>query len=205
MKTIKAIMLCALLSLASSAFAQDVFTMSFSDVNIEAGGKAELNVTFTSTVTIAGWQMFLYLPEGIEIVYDEDEEEYAIALSDLHKKKHSCSVQKAKDGSMMLIMSAGTETVEMKSNEGALCTITLQASSDFSGSVDVPVKTIAIADKSGTSYEQADTSFKLVSSTTGIKEVGADGMQADGKYLQNGQIVIKKGSKLYNAVGAITK
>ena len=84
MKTIKAIILCALLTLTSSAFAQDDFTMSFSDVKIEAGSTADLKVTFDSQVTIAGWQMFLYLPKGIEIAYDEEEEEYSIALSDLH-------------------------------------------------------------------------------------------------------------------------
>ena len=59
MKTIKAIILCALLTLTSSAFAQDDFTMSFSDVKIEAGGTADLKVTFDSKVVIAGWQMFL--------------------------------------------------------------------------------------------------------------------------------------------------
>ena len=203
MKTIKAIMLCALLSLTSSAFAQDVFNMSFSDVNIEAGGTADLNVTFTSTVTIAGWQMFLYLPEGIEIL--EEDDEYAIELSDLHNKKHVCDVTVAADKSMMLVMSGGTKTYEMKANEGDLCTITLKASSEFSGSVDVPVKKIAIADKNGTSYEQSDVTFKLVSGTTGIKDVTADGMQADGKYLKNGKIIIKKGGKKYNTVGTIAK
>lgn len=203
MKTIKAILLCALLSLTSSAFAQDSFTMSFSDVNIEAGKTADLAVTFESTFLAAGWQMFLYLPEGIEIAQEDDE--YLIELSDLHHKKHGCDVTQAKDGSMMLVMTGGTKTYEMSGTSGDLCTITLQASDTFSGSKDVAVKTIRMSNKGGTTYAMADTSFKIEAGTTGIQEVTADGMQADGKYLQNGQIVIKKGNKLYNAVGAITK
>ena len=205
MKTIKAIILCALLSLTSSAFAQDDFTMSFSDVKIEAGGTADLKVTFDSKVTIAGWQMFLYLPEGVEILYDEEEEDYAIALSDLHAKRHACEVTKAKDGSMMLVMSGGTKTYEMSGNSGDLCTITLKASDSFSGSSDVAVKTIRISDKSGKASAMADTSFKLEAVPTGIKNVNAEGGKADGKYLKNGEIIIKKGGKEYNAIGGRTK
>ena len=206
MKTIKAIILCALLSLTSSAFAADEFTMTFSDVNIEAGQTADLKVAINSTVIPAGWQMFLDLPEGLEILYDADEEEYAIALSDLHKKKHACPVKKAADGSMMLVMSAGTETVEMKSGEGDLCTITLKASDSFSGTSDVAVKTIRISDKNGVAYAMADTSFK-VEATTGIKDVNADeaAKKATFKYFKDGSVKIKKGNQEFNAIGGRTK
>lgn len=208
MKTIKAIILCALLSLTSSAFAQDVFSMSFSDVKIEAGGTADLNVTFESTVTIAGWQMFLYLPEGVEILYDENDDEYAIELSDLHHKKHVCEVTKAKDNSMMLVMSGGTKTYEMSGNSGDLCTITLKASDSFSGTSDVAVKTIRISDKNGKASAMSDTSFKLEATTTGIKDVNADGVKSGNfKYVgKDGGLYIKTvAGKEFNAIGGQTK
>lgn len=208
MKTIKAIILCALLSLTSSAFAQDVFSMSFSDVKIEAGGTADLNVTFESTVTIAGWQMFLYLPEGVEILYDENDDEYAIELSDLHHKKHVCEVTKAKDNSMMLVMSGGTKTYEMSGNSGDLCTITLKASDSFSGTSDVAVKTIRISDKNGKASAMGDTSFKLEATTTGIKDVDADGVKSGNfKYVgKDGGLYIKTvAGKEFNAIGGQTK
>jgi hypothetical protein len=208
MKTIKAIILCALLSLTSSAFAENEFSMSFSDVKIEAGSTADLKVTFESSVTIAGWQMFLYLPKGIEIAYDEEEEEYSIALSDLHAKKHACEVTKAKDGSMMLVMTGGTKTYEMSGNSGDLCTITLKASADFSGSSDVAVNKIRISDKSGKAYAMADTSFKLEGGSTGIKDVNADGaVNGTYKYVgKDGNLVIKTAAgQEFNAVGGRTK
>lgn len=154
-----------LLALTSSAFAQD-FKMTFSDVEIEAGKTAELNVTFESKVTIAGWQMFLYLPEGIELSYDEDVEEYEIVLSDSHHKKHACEVTKTADGAMMLVMSGGTKTYEMKENSGDLCTIVLKAADTFQGKAKVDVKNIRISDKSGTAYSQDDSSFEI-----SVKEV----------------------------------
>ena len=203
MKTIKAIILCALLSLTSSAFAQDSFTMSFSDVNIEAGGTADLDVTFESTFLAAGWQMFLYLPEGIEIA--EEDDEYLIELSDLHNKKHMCDVTLAKDGSMMLVMTGGTKTYEMKGTSGDLCTITLQASDSFSGTAEVAVKTIRMSNKGGTTYAMDDASFTIEAGPTGIKDVEANGSKANGKFLKNGQIVIKKGDKEFNALGGRTK
>ena len=206
MKTIKAIILCALLSLTSSAFAADEFTMTFSDVNIVAGQTADLKVGINSTVVPAGWQMFLYLPKGIEIAYDEEEEEYSIALSDLHAKKHACEVTKAKDGSMMLVMTGGTKTYEMSGNSGDLCTITLKASADFSGSSDVAVNKIRISDKNGVAYAMADTSFK-VEATTGIKDVNADdaAKKATFKYFKDGSVKIKKGNQEFNAIGGRTK
>ena len=203
MKTIKAIILCALLTLTSSAFAQDDFTMSFSAVQIEAGGTADLKVTFDSKVVIAGWQMFLYLPEGVEILYDSEEDEYAITLSELHHKKHVCEVTKAKDGSMMLVMSGGTKTYEMSGNQGELCTITLKASDNFSGSSDVAVKTLRISDKDGKAYAMADTSFMIEAGATGIKDAQSAAATAvkPVKRLVNGQIVIEKNGKFFDAVG----
>ena len=182
--------------------------MTFSNVSIEAGKTADLKVTFESNVTIAGWQMFLYLPEGIEIVYDDDEEEYAITLSELHKKKHACAVQTTKDGAKMLVMTAGTETVEMKANSGDLCTITLKAADTFSGSATVDVKKIRISDKAAKSYSQDDTSFTITASGSadGISSISAADNNAPvynlagqkvnnaqkGVYIQNGKKVVMK-------------
>ena len=208
MKTMKAIILCALLTLTSSAFAQDDFTMSFSDVKIEAGGTADLKVTFDSKVVIAGWQMFLYLPEGVEILYNSDDDEYAIELSTLHHKKHVCEVTKAKDGSMMLVMSGGTKTYEMSGNQGELCTITLKASDSFSGTSDVAVKTLRISDKDGKAYAMADTSFKIEAGATGIKDVNADGGKSGNIKVvgKDGSLLIKTvDGKEFNAIGGRTK
>ena len=152
--------------------------MTFGNVSVEAGKTADLKVTFESEVTIAGWQMFLYLPEGIEIAYDADEEEYGIELSSLHHKKHSCEVTKASDGSMMLVMSGGTKTYEMSGKSGDLCSITLKAADTFAGQATVDVKKIRISDKSGKAYAQDDASFSI-STTTGINGIEAAGAVMD--------------------------
>lgn len=174
MKTIKSLLVCGLLALASSAFAQ--VSMSFSDVTIKAGETAELAVTFESSVVPAGWQMYLYLPTGIEIAYDVLEEEYLIEKSDSHAKKHGIEVTKTSDGAMMLVMSGGTKTYEMSASDGDLCTITLQAADTFQGSAEATVKKIAFADKDGKQYNmEGDATFTITEeNATGINSLNAE-------------------------------
>ena len=203
MKTIKALLVCGLLALTSSAFGQS-FTMTFDNVNIVPGSTADLKVSFKSDVVAAGWQMYLYLPTGIEIATDEDDE-FVVELSDAHHKKHQIDVTKAKDGSMMLIMSGGTKTYEMSATEGDLCTITLKAADTFAGSADVEVKKIAIADKAGKQYNMdTDGKFTITATTTGIKgveaaaDVDAPAYNLAGQKVNNGfkGLVIMNGKKV---------
>ena len=128
--------------------------MSFGDVDIVPGETADLNVTFSSDVTPAGWQMYLNLPTGITIA--EEDYDYLIELSNAHHKKHGVDVTEVSDGSIMLVMSGGTKTYEMNATEGDLCTITLKADANFRGSATAEVKKIAIADKGGSQYNMED-------------------------------------------------
>ena len=157
-KALKALFVCGLLTLTSSIFAQNV-TMSFGNVDIVPGETADLNVTFSSDVTPAGWQMYLYLPTGITIA--EEDDDYLIELSNAHHKKHVVDVTEVSDGSMMLVVSGGTKTYEMNATEGDLCTITLKADANFRGSATAEVKKIAIADKTGKQYDMDDVTFTI--------------------------------------------
>ena len=173
MKTIKSLLVCALLALTGNAFAQD-FSFPFADVSIVPGETADLNVTFTSEVVPAGWQMFIYLPTGITIA-EKDDDEYFIELSDAHHTKHIMEVMKTNDGSMMLVMTGGTKTYEMSATEGSLCSIRLKADATFQGEATAEVKKMAIADKSGKQYEMAsDASFTITAAdVTGISSLNA--------------------------------
>ena len=147
------------------------FTITFDDVNV-ANGAGKLVVNMTKSITIAGWQMYLYLPEGIEIIMKDGE--YDITLSStFHEAKHSCSVKKTSDGAYMLICTGGTETVALKEAEsGELCTIGLKVA-DGVTSQAVAVKNVAVSDDQGDQYNQADTTFLLIVGDSGIKENAA--------------------------------
>ena len=197
MKTIKALLVSALLVLAGTVSAQS-FSITFADVNVE-NGAGKLVASMTKDMTVAGWQMYLYLPEGVEIaqVYDEDEEEYVADItlsSTFHKAKHSCSVKKTADGAMMLICSGGTETVALKSaTEGELCTIGLTVA-DGVTSQAVAVKNVAVSDE-------------LIIGSTGIVNIENDAVNSGVFYNLAGQKVsnAQKGVLIQNGKKVVVK
>jgi hypothetical protein len=180
-------------------------------VNVE-NGAGKLVASMTKDMTVAGWQMFLYLPEGVEIaqVYDEDEEEYVADItlsSTFHKAKHSCSVKKTADNAMMLICSGGTETVALKSaTEGELCTIGLKVA-DGVTSQAVAVKNVAVSDDQGVQSNQADTTFQLIVGSTGIVNIENDAVNGGVFYNLAGQKVsnAQKGVLIQNGKKVVVK
>ena len=210
MKTIKALLVSALLVLAGTVSAQS-FSITFADVNVE-NGAGKLVASMTKDMTVAGWQMYLYLPEGVEIaqVYDEDEEEYVADItlsSTFHKAKHSCSVKKTADNAMMLICSGGTETVALKSaTEGELCTIGLTVA-DGVTSQAVAVKNVAVSDDQGVQSNQADTTFQLIIGSTGIVNIENDAVNGGVYYNLAGQKVsnAQKGVLIQNGKKVVVK
>ena len=210
MKTIKALLVSALLVLAGTVSAQS-FSITFADVNVE-NGAGKLVASMTKDMTVAGWQMYLYLPEGVEIaqVYDEDEEEYVADItlsSTFHKAKHSCSVKKTADNAMMLICSGGTETVALKSaTEGELCTIGLTVA-DGVTSQAVAVKNVAVSDDQGVQSNQADTTFQLIVGSTGIVNIENDAVNGGVFYNLAGQKVsnAQKGVLIQNGKKVVVK
>ena len=210
MKTIKALLVSALLVLAGTVSAQS-FSITFADVNVE-NGAGKLVASMTKDMTVAGWQMYLYLPEGVEIaqVFDEDEEEYVADItlsSTFHKAKHSCSVKKTADGAMMLICSGGTETVALKSaTEGELCTIGLTVA-DGVTSQAVAVKNVAVSDDQGVQSNQADTTFQLIIGSTGIVNIENDAVNSGVFYNLAGQKVsnTQKGVLIQNGKKVVVK
>ena len=210
MKTIKALLVSALLVLAGTVSAQS-FSITFADVNVE-NGAGKLVASMTKDMTVAGWQMYLYLPEGVEIaqVFDEDEEEYVADItlsSTFHKAKHSCSVKKTADGAMMLICSGGTETVALKSaTEGELCTIGLTVA-DGVTSQAVAVKNVAVSDDQGVQSNQADTTFQLIIGSTGIVNIENDAVNSGVFYNLAGQKVsnAQKGVLIQNGKKVVVK
>ena len=206
----KYILAIACLLSAVTGFAQDALTIE--NASIKAGETGELNVILTNTEkSYINCQFDFTLPAGLDVqrsktgkvsakntctltdrTYDEEEEvEFNFTLAE------------PSTGLFRVTMYNNDNLPFMGESGGAIMTLTVTASSEFAGG-EGEISAIVVTDTDRNSIKMSGAKF-TVSGTTGIKEVGADGMQADGKYLQNGQIVIKKGNKLYNAVGAITK
>ena len=78
-----------LLMLAAQAKADAV---SVPDIEVNSGETSEIVINFSTTsTTLTGYQMSLYLPEGVILQKDEDDD-FEYTLSSRHNKSHLFSV-----------------------------------------------------------------------------------------------------------------
>ena len=214
----------AALMMSSAMFAQhtiDEYQLSATDVEIaNPGERGELSVSLTSPEALANANFRVYLPEGITIPkeYDEDLEEdvYVVSAStDLLKKGHTKQVFVTDDGAMGISIynvNGGT----FKAASGELIRITLEAASDVKvGEYEAKITDIDMDNEAAnlmqsngwSSKTWADIPFTIkVGTETGINEIEAaedwngpvydlNGRKINGKPAQKG-VYIKNGKKV---------
>ena len=197
-------MLIALLTFVGRATAQTV-ELTAEDVVIEAGKTAELRVSLENSMDIAGWQMYLYLPENIDIVYEEEDgERYydnTVILSSRHLRSHTCTITATDDGGYLIMGYNPSKPTKIKENSGELVTITLQAAENYSGDHTATIKNVAVSDMNSvqTNMEGEVTVHIAEARTTGLK--GLKGLSGDEPvYDLNGRRMVQP-SKGVNIVG----
>ena len=209
MRTIKTMMLIALLTLVGRATAQTL-KLTAGDVKIEAGKTAELKVSIENSMDIAGWQLYLYLPENIDIAYEEEENERyydnTVMLSSRHLRSHTCTVTATADGGYLIMGYNPSKPTNIKEHSGEIVTIVLQATDAFSGHQTGTIKKAAVSDiNSVQTNVEGDVTFRIAlpdETPTGISGI-SDNADDQPIYHVNGQrakksekgILIKKGQK----------
>ena len=73
MKTIKSLLIAAMVLFAGNGMAQQ---LSASPFEMEVGGEAKLVVNYESVGDMTGAQFNLTLPAGVQIKYDSDDVDY---------------------------------------------------------------------------------------------------------------------------------
>jgi len=172
MNRLKTLFLCTLLAMAGKVAAQTV-GMSVNDVTIDAGGTAELTVSLENPMTIAGWQLYLYLPDGVTIAYDEEDgERYydeTVVLSSRHLRSHTCTVTETADGGYLIMAYNPSKPTAIKESSGEIVTITLQAADSFTGEHTATIKNVAVSDMSSVQTNmEGEVTVHITEFTTGI-------------------------------------
>jgi uncharacterized protein YcnI len=203
MKKIKLLVLAVATLLSGSAMAQKIVCPA---ATLEEG---TANLVFSiaenedATATLA--QFVLNMPDGIT-VEKNSKGRYVYVKGELMQEDHTVTFQDKTNGDILFLVK-NEYGEEFTAANGELVSFNILADESLAdGTYQISVTDVNITNL-GRQKIAKETSFTIAvtKGATGIKEVEADGMQADGKYLKDGKIVIKKGSKLYNAVGAITK
>ena len=204
------------MAFATGAGAQEKkVIMSADDVTISVGDQADLviNMNYQTDVSVAGWNIYLSLPEGVDLYYDEDEEDYVYSVStDFITKKLSkffgIKTVAGLERTYLLYYIDQDNMTPMKTTEGELLTITLAATSQASEHCFGTLYDIALTDPSSNSLDLGniadfDFNINVIGGVTGIRDINAQ-TDSEAVYNLGGQrvknpakgIFVKKGKKV---------
>ena len=195
----KTFLMTCLFAVSMMAQAQEkVEVLSAEDVEVVPGGKAELviNMDYETDETVVGWDCYLYLPKGIDLLYDEDEEDYVYVVSSaLHKKalRNGFKITATTDGGYMLYCIDTGALTPMTKTKGELVRLTLVASDEAEENSKGLIKDIALTNEQNISLESGniiDVEFNIhvKETTTSILDIEGSHSKAL-RYNTKGQLV----------------
>ena len=187
-------------------------TMKIEPFSINAGETKTVTLNMDNDgLEAASFVCDIYLPEGLEIEKNSRGMYNLSFNTDSGRTKngfHSLAPTLQKDGAVR-IMCYAPSAYSFLGKSGAIVNIPIVASETLtSGVAELKIANQEITNPSGAvSVRPATfTSSVKMGSITDVKSVSAtEGEEADGKYLKNGIVVIKKDNKEYYSSGSVKK
>ncbi len=157
MRRIRFILLPLLLLLAGHAMADNV---TVANIEAKAGESAEIVVNFATTTTnLTGYQMSLYLPDGITLQKDQDGD-YIYELSSRHNRNHVFSVNEQADGGLLLVCYSPTKKT-IAAGSGELLRLPVDIAATATGTLTADFKTIKFSDTGSVVTQLNNVSFAV--------------------------------------------
>ena len=133
-------------------------TLAISNAEVCIGKQVVLPIDMNNVASIQAFQFDLYLPEGVTVAKDGDNE-YMVELTSRAAKSHSISAQTRADGAIRMICTSMAGAA-FKGNEGTIVNVTLSVAPDMTaGNYEIKIKNIELSD--GTPYNPADIKATL--------------------------------------------
>ena len=97
----------------------------------QAGEEVTFSVVLNADQPVTAFQFDLYLPEGMEMTFDEDEyENILLSIARTTERKHTLTSQQTPDGAWRVICYSDKNNT-FAGNEGEVCTIRVKTSADM--------------------------------------------------------------------------
>ena len=133
-------------------------TLAISNAEVCIGKQVVLPIDMNNVASIQAFQFDLYLPEGVTVAKDGDNE-YMVELTSRAAKSHSISAQTRPDGAIRMVCTS-LSGASFKGNEGTIVNVTLSVAPDMTaGNYEIKIKNIELSD--GTPYNPADIKATL--------------------------------------------
>ena len=139
----------------------DINKLELQDISIESGStEVVLPVLLTNENEISGFQCDLYLPEGVEVAKDGDDD-FIIDVARTTVKRHSVNARLLPDGVFRIVCSSMKNST-FSGNSGIVLNITLKVKVDKSaGTYDMALKNVVLTGPAAERYTSDDVSAKL--------------------------------------------
>ena len=177
-------------------------TLKILPFSIDPGEKKTVTLDLDNSDFVAsGFSCGILLPEGLDIAKNK-KGKYDINVNKDEERgdDHTVTSELHPDGTVTMVY-VSLSAADIWGTEGAVVDIPFVASETASGVVDVKITKQDITSSQGAHVKPDDYIVKVSIGTTGIKDVNAGGMLGDGKFVKDGQIVIRKGDKEFTTVG----
>lgn len=149
-KTFKVCLAFLLSILSTSIMAEEnVHRLYMNNVTVTKGSAtSELSIYLENTTTICSFDCRLYLPEGVDVFYGEnedEEEEYFINKGLRCKNAHTVSKKKQADGSFIILLSSTTNaTLKENDKSQSVVNIVLDMTNAKVGTSEIVLKNITM-------------------------------------------------------------
>jgi hypothetical protein len=154
-------------------------SITASSVSIEPGKTADVTFTINADGKAAIAEFKLALPNGIDLMYNAEEDDYVYALgADMTVKTHTVTIKKQEEGSYYVLVSNASNK-EFKAESGDYLTLTLVASANAASGTAV-MKDIILGDIEAKQMNTVtEAKFNItVGGGTGISSIEADNADA---------------------------
>ena len=200
MKKIKFLLVAVAALMSGVTMAQKV---TCADVAIEDGA-AELEFMIDSDQESTLCEFFLTMPTGIAI--EQEDGDYIWENGSMLQRTHSVSIIDRPSAGDIYVLIKNESGKNFKTPSGQLLIVPIVAGNIINGTYQIGVDGVNITNLAAEQIN-TETSFTInvTVGPTGIDEVNGAGVQTDGKYLKDGQVIIKKGDKEFTAVGTSKK
>lgn len=149
-------------------------TLAFaSSLKASRGDEFQLPIEMNNVNEISGVQFDLYLPEGLMLSKDENED-FEIELSERASNQHVVSARIMDDGALRVLVTS-SQNATFTGNSGTLLTLKLFPQSTMeAGDYDVELKNIVLTDPQATRYAAEDIKSVISVSTYTLGDVNND-------------------------------
>lgn len=154
--------------------AMAVNSLYINDFSIDPGQTVDVSIMLDNDVTdFASFQADMYLPDGLELVqqYNEDDDEYYIfSLTTRARSRMSIGSAVQSNGAvrLMLTQTMGSSVQTIKETSGALVTFQIQAAATATGTKTINLQNIVFTTASATQYtlNNSQTTVTITGSST---------------------------------------